>query len=337
MNYENVFATIKSNLVPTSAYVKSNNEIFQLKLRLQNAKNDLKKMKQQNQDQQIAIDIFQAEKENLEVEKRVLEAQNKTLKVKLNEALKVTKTLKVKFNEVSLKLKHKNDQFDSLTKKILELKSKGYVIRKSNQKILLQPIDSQKIKEKSKEKGIVNFPSSVPTLSTPPKAKAGSKRKHSMISEYSPLLNLAFVNRRIENAKEKFTCEDCLHDWGLKIETDFHGDPNQKNAPDPKIRIFSTFEEYKAHVLDAHRNQRIFDLCGKKSCLRDRHHNGSLVRRGPIGYIDAPHGDKLCKICNLSFNLKEHLDRHVEVEHFCFEKSVPTKKKIFDLYSKYKL
>ena len=73
MNYENVFETIKSNLVPTSAYVKSNNEIFQLKLRLQNAKSDLKKMKQKNEDQKKAIDLFQAEKKSLEADKRILE------------------------------------------------------------------------------------------------------------------------------------------------------------------------------------------------------------------------------------------------------------------------
>ena len=93
--YNEVFEFIKSSLVPKNQFDESQSEILVLKSALENATNDLKKMKSDYDEQRLNIDIIQAEKESLAAEK---------------------KTLEVKFNEISLKLKKKTNQYDSLLK-----------------------------------------------------------------------------------------------------------------------------------------------------------------------------------------------------------------------------
>ena len=157
----------------------------------------------------------------------------------------------------------------------------------------------------------------------------------------SDLYRQALTQTSRKKGKPKFACEDCLDDWGKLIENEFMGDPSKYNpeGSDPKagipIRVFSSFGDYKNHVLDTHRNLQVFSICTKKNCLRDRYHLRHQ-RPGQIRYIDAPHGNIKCKICNLTFQLKEHHDRHVEVEHLCLESSGMTRTQIFNLYLKYK-
>ena len=74
---------------------KSKNEISLLKLALENATNDLEKLKLENVEQKLTIDIVKAENKSLESEKEHFE---------------------FKLNEVSLKLKQKTIQYHSLLK-----------------------------------------------------------------------------------------------------------------------------------------------------------------------------------------------------------------------------
>ena len=70
--YNAVFETIKSNLVPKVELEKSKFESSLLKLDLENAKQELKKIKSKYEEEKLKNDIIQAEKECLESERRLL-------------------------------------------------------------------------------------------------------------------------------------------------------------------------------------------------------------------------------------------------------------------------
>ena len=295
MNYENVFESIKLNLVPVSIQEESKNEISRLQLELQNAKNDFNKLKLECEEQKMTIDIIQAEKKSLEAEK---------------------KTSEIKFKEVSMKLKHKTHQYDCIMKK-----SSGDSLQ-----IQKTATATQTIKEEPNEIGVVNVPAS--SSSKPNEPKAGTKRKYN-----NPPPSADDKKRKINPSSKiefqsftiKFTCEDCLHDWKNRIGNDFGGDPNHKDAQEPEIREFTSFELYREHVAFYHRSYNPsyseYRLCESKGCLRENFHNAerslSVVRDS---YTDAPHGDIICELCGLSFKIKHHHDRHVKIEHFAYGK-----------------
>ena len=203
---------------------------------------------------------------------------------------------------------------------------------------------TQTIKEEPNEIGVVNVPAS--SSSKPNEPKAGTKRKYN-----NPPPSADDKKRKINPSSKiefqsftiKFTCEDCLHDWKNRIGNDFGGDPNHKDAQEPEIREFTSFELYREHVAFYHRSYNPsyseYRLCESKGCLRENFHNAerslSVVRDS---YTDAPHGDIICELCGLSFKIKHHHDRHVKIEHFAYGKpyTAPfitglTKKKIYDL------
>ena len=110
---------------------------------LKNAKEDLKRMKSNYEEQKLKIDIIQAEKECLESEK---------------------KTFELKFNELSLKLKLKTNQYDSLL-------SSEKTDCESNDTELMSS-GTQTVKEEPHEIGIVNNPTST-------SSRIGTKRTNS--------------------------------------------------------------------------------------------------------------------------------------------------------------
>ena len=311
MNYENVFESIKLNLVPVSIHEESKKEISRLKLELQNAKNDFNKLKLEYKEQKMTIDIIQAEKESLEAEK---------------------KTSEVKFQEVSLKLKQKTHQYNSLLK---TSDCNSHAIQKVS-------AGTHTIKEEPNEIGVVNVPASLSSKTNQQAAKAGTKRKHSMSTISSDGEKRNIYSNSSQLFTTKFTCENCLDDWGKRIDWEFDGNPNHKYVPDPKIRVFASFELYREHVLFHHRSYNrhswINKLCSKsKCCLRDKKHNAK--KNNASLYVVAPHGDIVCKLCDLSFKLKEHHDLHVKIEHFGYGSpyTAPfltgsTKKEMFDLW-----
>ena len=200
MNYENVFESIKLNLVPISTHEESKNEISRLKLELQNARNDIQKLKLEYEEQKMTIDIIQAEKESLEAE---------------------TKTTEAKLKEVSMKLKHKTHQYDCIMKK-----SSGDSLQ-----IQKTATATQTIKEEPNEIGVVNVPASSSSKTNQSAVKAGTKRKYHMSTPSDDKKRKIYPSS-IQSFTIKFTCEDCLGDWRRRIGKDFGGDPNHKDAPE---------------------------------------------------------------------------------------------------------
>ena len=298
--YNEIFETIKSNLVPKALYEESKLEIERMKTLLQKAE----KKQEKFEEQKLRIDIIQAEKVSLEAEKEKLEAEKKTFELK--------------FNEISLKLKLKTNQYDSLL-------SSGKTDSKSNATEKIST-GSQTIKQEPTEIGIVNVPAS--SMSSP---GIGSKRPNSVsadeqrkIAKRKKTANTPRNTRESTQNRSKFTCEECIDDWGLKIERDFGGDPNEKGAPDAKqfISTFNTFADYKNHVIDAHDSAGV-TFCKERSCLHEDDHDK---------FSKASHGDIICKICDLSFKFQQHHDHHMEIAH---ADPNMTKKQFFDLYLKY--
>ena len=303
--YNKILENIKSNLVPKVEYEESQLEIERLKSELQNAKEDLKTMESKFAEQKLKIEIYQAEKECLESE---------------------NKTLKLKSNELSLKLKLKTNQHDSLL-------SSGKTDCNSNnsEKIC---IGTQTVKQEPTEIGIVN----VPTSSS---SGIGTKRQN---SESANVERRKIHRIKTSNSKEKksnksssrsistresirkernFSCERCLRDWGDNVHDKFDENPNKDEVPDPKRKIstFTNIKDYKHHVANDHKANRlaIVEPCKENSCIqwRDAWHE---------------HGDIICKICDLSFKHQKHHDQHIEIEHMGHHM---TNKQFYDLYLKY--
>ena len=301
--YNKVFEFIKLNLVPKPHFDELQKEVVRLKSALENASNEVGKLKLECQEQKETIEILQAEKESLEAEKESLAAEKKTFEVK--------------FNEVALKLKQKTKQYNSL--KSTEKSERKNCGPKDIEKV---SVGTQTIKEEPKDIEIENF------------RKTGAKRKHSsrddaqrvkakrkksMLSNSDPILQAA------RKSAKKFSCESCLDDWGLAIKHDYRGDPDQCDAPDPKqnIQTFSSFEDYKDHHIAAHALS-IEDLCEEKSCHLYSDHNDQGL---------WPHGDISCKICGLSFKVQKHHDEHMKFEHADINNL--KNKEIYDLFLKY--
>ena len=359
MNYEKVFESIKSNLVPKAIYEESKNEISRLKIELQNARKDSNKTKLElEKARNIIQKIKLAYKSNYDKQKMamdIIKAQNERLEAENEKLITEMKTFQGKLNDFQSILTQKTLEYAYLLKQSEWSHWSG---NSSPQKTKRMSTRSQTIKETPKEIGTVNVPASLPSV---PKltVKLGTKRTHTVANDQgqssrTPTLDdakrrkyyrefnkvnqniLPFTGQRPDSEKPIFTCEACVANWAGVIQRDFGGDPYKKDAPNPRIRLFSIFEAYREHVLCAHRNP-IFHLpmCEKKSCLRDKCHNLTATNNPPR-YIDGPHGDIICKICDLSFELKEHHDRHLEIEHFCYDKNVMSRKQIFDIYMKYK-
>ena len=268
--YNEVFEFIKSNLVPKSEFGVSQNEILNLKSALEKTTNDLKKVKMEFEEQKLAMDILQAEKESLEAEK---------------------KTFEVKFNEVSLKLKQKANQYELLLKshrndfvsKDIEKKSAG-----------TQTING--------EMEIVAISSAASSRQDDPAAKTGVKRTNVSTDDVqrtkakrkkTTIIDTIFRKK----PTEKWTCIDCLDEWGRKIQTDYDGDPDRYNnpyndVPDPKqeIQTFSSFKDYNDHL--------------------DTTHDGHAKTKR-----EWPNGDIKCTKCRLNFKYQEHYDEHFQCEH----------------------
>ena len=296
--YNAVFETIKSNLVPKVELGKCILESKRLKLDLENAKEELKKIKSKYEEEKLKNDIIQAEKECLEAEK---------------------KTFELKFNEISLKLKLKTNQYDSLL-------SSGTTDCKPTDTDKIS-IGTQTVKEEPQDIGIVNIPTStsdigkkrISTLSADNQRKK-AKRKKTTRSDSN-----ARNTRRSTRNERKFTCEYCIDEWGVTVECDFGGDPDKENAPDPRqiTSAFSFFEALKNHYINDHDAIREL-FCEEKSCLHyERHSN--LDRY-------APHGKNICEICDLSFKFKDHYDQHMAIGHADQDM---TNKQFYDLYLKY--
>ena len=211
--YNEIFETIKSNLVPKKQYEECQLEKTHLKSELEIAKEELKKMKLKYEEEKLKNDIIQAEKECLESEK---------------------KTLDLKFNEISLKLKLKTNQYDSLL---------------SSGKTDCIPTVSAKthtMKEEPSEIGIVNVPASS-SLSIGTKRtssfSANHQRQKAKRKKTTRSDGTTRNTRKSTKNERKFTCEDCIDSWGEKILADFGGNPDHEDAPDPRqsISMFSSF------------------------------------------------------------------------------------------------
>ena len=296
--YNEVLKFIKSSLVPKNEFDESQNEITVLKLAIENANNELKKAKLENEEHKLAIDILQAEKESLEAEKI---------------------TFQIKFNEVSLKLTQKTKQYDSLLKS-----------QKSDSG--LKDIDkvstiAQTIKKEPIEIGIINVPSSSSSRYDESAAKTGRKRKHSS-KDKAKRKKAKRKKREIRNStksKSKFSCVECLHEWGIQIQEDYNENPDETGAPDPKQKVptFSSFIDFKDHQITAHMLQE--DGCNERGCLLYQGHNNSKH--------DWPHGDFKCELCSLTFKFQKHHDEHMQFQHAALHKM--RNNEIYDLFHRY--
>ena len=309
--YNDIFENIKSNLVPKLQYEKSQLEINHLKSELKNSQEELKQMIAKYKEEKLINDIIQSEKESLEAEKEKLEAEKKIFELKLN--------------EFSLKLKLKTNQCDSLLGKT--------------------SIGTQIVKQEPQDIGIVNVPTSTSEIGTKrtSSVSADDQRKK---AKRKKIIRKSTKNDRKICVSQLFTCEECIDIWGEKIEEDFDGDPDREGAPDPRqsITAFSSFEALLNHEKDVHFDEDEEELfwwkkrCNEKSCLQREGHskptskyNGWYWDSG--GRTCAPHGKNICRICDLSFKFKKHLDQHVATGHANHDM---TNKQFYDVYLKYK-
>ena len=197
---------------------------------------------------------------------------------------------------------------------------------------------SQSIKEEPTEIGIVNIPTSsssgIGTKRPNPESANVETRKIHRIKANTPKEKKSKKNssssiktRKFTRVEQNFSCERCLRDWGDKVQDKFDGNPNKAGVPDPKRTIsnFSNIQDYKHHVTSFHDTYHIAinDPCEESSCIRWRCH---------ITIKEVPHGDIICKICDLSFKHQKHHDQHIEIEHMDHHM---TNKQFYDLYLKY--
>ena len=293
--YNELFETIKSNFVSKVQLEKSKLETSQLKSELENAKEELKRMKLKYEEEKLKNEIIQAEKECLEAER---------------------KTFELRFNEISLKLKLKTNQYDSL----LSSEKTGCISNDTEK----TSIGTQTVKEEPNEIGIVNVPTSTSEIGTKRTSSVSTddQRKKAKRKKTSPSNSKTPKTRKSTQNEFKFNCVICIYSWGRDIQADFGGDPDQENIPDPRqsISSFSSFEALKNHCINDHDIPEE-GFCKETSCLEYKVH------------WNAPHGQNICKICDLSFKFQKHLDEHMDIEHVDLEM---TNKQFYDLYLKYK-
>ena len=212
-------------------------------------------LKSKYQHQKETIEILNAEKETLQSQKSTCDA---------------------KLKEVSLKLELKTRQYDLLLKSNETDSSKNATEKVS--------AGTQTIKEELIEIGIVNTPTSSSSLSDEPPVPNepsvtekrvldadhdGKVSKAKRRKATTPEASNRRVTRSTARVQQKFSCQACLDAWGHKVNRDFHGNLNHKDAPDPKksIKTFSSFKSYRDHFFIDHLNytQEAID----KGCLKD--------------------------------------------------------------------
>ena len=207
-----------------------------------------------------------------------------------------------------MKLTQKTKQYDSL------LNSQRSDSDKVAQTIKTEPI----------EIGIVNVPSSRYDESA---AKTGTKRKHSSKdkAKRKKAKRKKRENRKSTKNKSKFSCVECLHEWGIQIQEDYNEDPDETGAPDPRQNVptFSSFIDFKDHQVTAHMLKE--DCCNERGCLLYQGHNKSNH--------DWPHGDFECELCSLTFKFQKHHDEHVQFQHAALHKM--RNNEIYDLFHRY--
>ena len=323
-----IIELIQSSLVPKTELMESQQKVKDLEEMLEKAMTDLQKVKSEYDEQKLTIDIIKAEKETLEAEKKTIRAQVDILlgeresllaRQKSSEAERESfSAMKIvydaKLNELSLKLKQKTHQYDSL------LKSKE---ADAKDKIFDKPsTGTQTIKEEPNEIGIVNIPTSTSSKENETVAKTGTKRQN-VSSEKGDLEtpktkpkrkkvetdSCPPTTRKSTQSKVTFTCGPCVDHWGLRVENKFQGDPNKSDVPDPKQKIstFSSFEDYKNHLREAH----FFA-------------NHDLKK-----LYDNPNSKFVCNICDSSFKCQHVYDDHMVIEH---AKLQMTNRQFFNLY-----
>ena len=304
-----VIELIQSGLVPKTELDDALNKIAHLESMLEKAKSAREKEQSEYEEQKLAIDIIKAEKETLQAEKETLLADSKSLETRLRTERETFTSFKrasdAKLNEITLKLKQKTHQYDSL------LKSKEDDVKKTANKDCRLSIGTQTIKEEPQEIGVVNFPASKAGIKREnecrtPRTKA--KRKKVEKSDSSK------TDTNTIKSEVTFTCESCLKSWGWHIRSNFQGDPDECDAPDPKrkIRTFPTLDAYKNHIYEDH---------GVSNYVLKAHHNqGRKV---------------VCQSCAASFECHHHLERHIVIEHANVVNSKMSNKEFFDLYQKY--
>ena len=90
-------------------------------------------------------------------------------------------------------------------------------------------------------------------------------------------------------------------------------------------RSSQCFQAFKTHSINVHGAD---DFCEERNCSFYKGHG----TRGWFG-VYAPHGENICRICDLVFKFQKHLDQHVATRHADHDM---TNKQFYDLYLKYK-
>ena len=281
--YNEVFEFIKASLVPKNEVDKSKDEISLLKLALENATNDLEKLKLENVEQKLTIDIVKAENKSLESEKEHFE---------------------FKFNEVSLKLKQKTIQYDLLLKSNHDDCGSGSESRDQSHDESRDESPSDSREPNPIEKFLIgaviaDYVFNVPSSSSESESDSDEEGPHSPTKDAkkttAQLMKCRIfdsISRITRKSTKKFSCADCIDKWGELIESDYRGNPDKIGAPDPRqlIKTFSSFKDYLHHLSTAH--------------------NGHSQANG-----EWPHGDIKCKKCHLTFKVRHHHDEHMQCEH----------------------
>ena len=316
--YEKVFDSIRSSLVPKSQLIESQKEISILKSQLRTTKKHAKKLKSEYDSQKLTIEILRAGTQTLENEKKTFES---------------------KFKEVSLKLKQKTHEYDSLLQ----------MTRTGRDSIIVEETTAQcqKNQEEPQAIGIVSIPAPSTSPSDEPGVKTrgergitardNGKRNSTKRRITTKMATHSHASKQSTVVQRNFSCEMCLLYWGYRIDCncDFDDDQNGCGVPHPKTEIptFTTFKQYKDHFYTAHDeySQEQIDngcyqndnFCQEKSCLESFEDPYQPVHTWP-------HGDINCAICGLSFELMEHHDTHIKVEHANI--NLMSKKEVFDLF-----
>ena len=317
--YNEVFEFIKASLVPKNEVDKSKNEISRLKLALESATNDLEKLKLENVEQKLTIDIVKAENKSLESEKEHFE---------------------FKFNEVSLKLKQKTIQYDSLLKSQRD-DCESHSESRSESRDEFCDLSRDESHDESHDESrdgsrsdsrepnpiekfligavIADYVFNIPSSSSEDESESDSDEEGSDSPKTDAQRTTAqrmkhtifnSISRITRKSTKKFSCADCIDKWGELIESDYRGNPDKIGAPDPRqlIKTFSSFKDYRHHLSQAH--------------------NGHAQTNG-----EWPHGDIKCKKCHLTFKVQHHHDEHFECEHADLNRL--SNKEIYGLFCNY--
>ena len=306
MGYEKVYEAMKieieAYLVPRKLYDESQNQLSLLKSELEMAKSDLKKLKSDNSHLTESYNQLKDERLGDALKIDVLQAEMKALEAE-------RKTFEVKFDAVSSKLKLKTHEYDSLLKSKSKSQDIKIFVTQDLNAAKKSSIGTQTIKQEQEEIGIVNLPASSSSQQKTPPAKTGTKRtshddnrKITKAKRKKTENSDSMVTRKSTENNEKFTCFDCIINWGIDVQMNHGCDPDKTGVPNPKeiIPTFPSFDDYKNHLVRIHDAQP----------------------------FNCPDGGSACKICGLKFSKKRHLDLHVHLEHMNLTDM--TKKQVFD-------